>query len=357
MGITIPEHELELAKETSRPAFITLGLANDFFSWQKEYDDFMKTGVSEALANAIWILMQEHSVGVEEAKELCKDHIRNSCREYLRVKQEVESTRQVSVDLRKYLAALELSISANVIWSQYSARYNFRDDSQIHKSPKNANPHQSVKLRNGERKTGSTRTTSSYICESCKDHTAVEPKENVDDCDIFSSFPNSEADKELSLGINRVNGANGINRINGINGANGANGTNGVNKVNGVKGANGANGTNGVKGITGVNSSNGVNGISGANGANGVSGINGVKEINLANETSSDATSIADPHLGLKDVLLNRNLPRLEDNVCWYYRFVYESLWIVSNIGTKGRVGSSRIPDLATFQRGQKCCD
>ena len=357
MGITIPEHELELAKQTSRPAFVTLGLANDFFSWQKEYDDFMKTGVSEALANAIWILMQEHSVGVEEAKELCKDHIRKSCQEYLRVKHEVESTRQVSVDLRKYLAALELSISANVIWSQYSARYNFRDDSKIQKSPKNANSHQPVKSRNGERKTGSTRTTSSYICESCKDHTTVEPRENVDDCDIFSSFPNSEADKELSFGNNRVNGANGINGINGINGASGANG---VNRVNGANGANGTNGTNGVKGITEVNSFNGVNGISnvnGANGANGVSGINGVKEINLANETSSDATSIADPHLGLKDVLLNRNLPRLADDVCWYYHFVYESLWIVSNNGTKGRAGSSRILDFATFQRGQKCCD
>lgn len=128
MALTISDAEAKMSLDVTRPAYETLALANDFFSWQKEYDDFLQNAGSEDMANAVWIIMKEHAVGIDEAKRLCKDKVASSCREYLEKKKsfEMQFGDTVSPDLMRYLSALELSISGNVVWSQYSPRYNFQ---------------------------------------------------------------------------------------------------------------------------------------------------------------------------------------------------------------------------------------
>lgn len=127
MGLTISPDEAERANNITDPAYATLALANDFFSWEKEYIEFKQNPTSDDMANAIWIIMKEHSVDLEEAKKICQDKIRESCEEYVRRHREFErqATGKVSKDLLRYLAALEFSISGNVVWSQYTHRYNF----------------------------------------------------------------------------------------------------------------------------------------------------------------------------------------------------------------------------------------
>ncbi|KAL3708899.1 hypothetical protein TMatcc_002687 [Talaromyces marneffei ATCC 18224] len=105
MGLTISSDEAERANNITDPAYATLALANDYFSWEKEYIEFKENSTSEDMANAIWIIMKEHSVDLEEAKNICQDKIRESCKDYL--------------------GALEFSINGNVVWSQYTHRYNF----------------------------------------------------------------------------------------------------------------------------------------------------------------------------------------------------------------------------------------
>ncbi|RDW88454.1 fusicoccadiene synthase [Coleophoma cylindrospora] len=128
MALTISDEEANMSLNVTRPAYETLALANDFFSWQKEYDDFLRNPTSKDMANAVWIIMKEHMVGIDEAKLICKDKIASSCRQYLEGKKifETQFGNTVSLDLLKYLSALELSISGNVVWSQYSPRYNFQ---------------------------------------------------------------------------------------------------------------------------------------------------------------------------------------------------------------------------------------
>jgi fusicocca-2,10(14)-diene synthase/ophiobolin F synthase len=127
MGLTVNNKEMELTKPITEPAYATLALANDFFSWEKEYVEFQGNPKSENMANAVWIIMKEHSVDLEQAKVLCQDKIRESCEEYGRRKREFElqSADKVSIDTLRYLSALEFSISGNVVWSQYSERYHF----------------------------------------------------------------------------------------------------------------------------------------------------------------------------------------------------------------------------------------
>lgn len=127
MGLTISPDEAERANNITDPAYATLALANDYFSWEKEYIEFKQNSSSDDMANAIWIIMKEHSVDLEEAKKICQDKIRESCENYQRRKREFElqAVGKVSKDLLRYLSALEFSISGNVVWSQYTHRYNF----------------------------------------------------------------------------------------------------------------------------------------------------------------------------------------------------------------------------------------
>ena len=195
MAITISEEETELSKEITRPAFVTLGLTNDFFSWQKEYDEFLQNEKADSMANAVWILMHEHSITVEEAKDLCKKKIGDSCKEYRRLKKQYESTHKLSPDLRKYLSALELSISGNVVWSQTSPRYNFQKPRDEQKKLQKVYNKDAITQLNGHRK-GKHPKAASYVCEKCKDHSSIEVKELGNESDVFSSFPSSEADPE-----------------------------------------------------------------------------------------------------------------------------------------------------------------
>ena len=124
MALTISEDEISLIRPIAAPAYASIALANDFFSWQKEYDDFKQQSTSSYMVNAVWILMQEHSVTVEKAKQMLQTKAAEYCKEYLLLKAEFQSS-VISSDAGRYLSALELFISGNVGWSQYCPRYSF----------------------------------------------------------------------------------------------------------------------------------------------------------------------------------------------------------------------------------------
>jgi hypothetical protein len=128
MALIVSDEELGLVKEVAEHAYSTLTFANDYISWQKEYDEFCKSQGSSSMANAVWIIMKEHSVDIEVAKTMCVEMIRDSCRAFREEKERFESEfgHKVSKDLLKYLGALETAISGNVVWGQHSERYNFK---------------------------------------------------------------------------------------------------------------------------------------------------------------------------------------------------------------------------------------
>jgi fusicocca-2,10(14)-diene synthase/ophiobolin F synthase len=76
MDLAISDEEMAMMQNITEPAYSTLALANDYFSWQKEYDEFLNNSELDDMANAIWILTKEKSVGVEDAKKICHTLIR-----------------------------------------------------------------------------------------------------------------------------------------------------------------------------------------------------------------------------------------------------------------------------------------
>ena len=123
MAITIPEKESKICAELSKSACIAAGLTNDLFSWDKEYDAATRNGDAD-VPNAIWVMMGEHSITAEEAKLLCRKHIKVAIADYIQVVKDSKDNEQLSLDLRKYLEALQYSLSGNVVWSLRCPRYH-----------------------------------------------------------------------------------------------------------------------------------------------------------------------------------------------------------------------------------------
>jgi hypothetical protein len=171
MALNISNDEMGLVEEIADHAYTTLAFSNDYFSWQKEYDEFCKGGETGSVANAVGIIMTEHSVSMDDAKNVCFELIRSSCRKYYDEKKrfESESGHKVSGDLLKYLGALEMVISGNIIWSQHTERYNFKESDGT----------------DGNDETSQALTTLT-ACSSCGSSTGTVPTPNSSDLEEAS---------------------------------------------------------------------------------------------------------------------------------------------------------------------------
>ena len=123
MAITLSEAQLELCDTLMRPAWIALGLQNDFYSWDKEARSARDHGRA-CVVNAVWVLMQEYSVTESEAKRMCKEKIREVVAEYNCTVEEYRNKPELSCDMRRYLEALRYSLSGNAVWSLTCPRYH-----------------------------------------------------------------------------------------------------------------------------------------------------------------------------------------------------------------------------------------
>lgn len=123
MGISIPEEEMNLCRRLMRPAWIAAGLTNDYYSWEKEYQASLENGQTHVV-NAIWVLMREHSLTVDQAKDLCSQKIKENVAEYLLIVEENRNNEDISLDLRRYIECMQYTLSGNVVWSKLCPRYH-----------------------------------------------------------------------------------------------------------------------------------------------------------------------------------------------------------------------------------------
>ena len=122
-AITIPDHEKQACSDLCRPAWIALSLTNDLFSWDKEQRDTAKKGQTY-VSNALCVIMQEHSVSLEEAKNMCQKEIRRNVKEYLNIVERAKQENNHSVDLLRFMDGLVYSIGGNLVWSMTCPRYH-----------------------------------------------------------------------------------------------------------------------------------------------------------------------------------------------------------------------------------------
>lgn len=124
MALTIPKEELELSKQLTRPGYAAISLTNDLYSWKKERDAAKRDNLKHVV-NAIWVLMRERSMTEDEAKSVCRAKIKEYVTEFVRLVEDAKHNFSLSLDTRKYVEAIQYSLSGNLVWSLYCPRYEY----------------------------------------------------------------------------------------------------------------------------------------------------------------------------------------------------------------------------------------
>lgn len=125
MGITLTEEEDRQLESVRQPCYAALGLANDYFSFGREYVEFQASGESQTFTNSVWLHMKWQNVDVVAAKEMVKQATWRYERRFLDLCAEYRcrySSLSDHIDL--YLRALAYQISGNVVWSLNCPRYH-----------------------------------------------------------------------------------------------------------------------------------------------------------------------------------------------------------------------------------------
>ena len=114
MAISIRNEELELCLKLARPGYAAVSLTNDNYTWNKNREEAQRLGI-DYVYNAVWVIMQEQSVGEEEAKRVCAEQIRYYIKQYFQVVEQEKRCWWLSDDLKTYLEAVKASHTGNLV--------------------------------------------------------------------------------------------------------------------------------------------------------------------------------------------------------------------------------------------------
>ena len=73
--MTVTDEEFAEIEDLTYPAFATVGLTNDYFSFDREFAEREGTPTGsekEPMTNAVWLCMQWSSLDIAQAKELVR---------------------------------------------------------------------------------------------------------------------------------------------------------------------------------------------------------------------------------------------------------------------------------------------
>lgn len=125
MGVILTEEEDRQLESVRKPCYAALGLASDYFSFDREYHKLQASGESQTLTNAVWLHMKWHNVDIVAAKKMVKQAIWRYERRYLDLcADHRRENGPLSNHIDRYLRALAYQISGNVVWSLNCPRYH-----------------------------------------------------------------------------------------------------------------------------------------------------------------------------------------------------------------------------------------
>jgi hypothetical protein len=137
MGMTLTKEEDALLADIIQPCYASLALANDYFSFDREWAEAQSKPDSEQgntpkLINAVWLYMQWRGVDAAAAKRLVVEAANRYEARFLELcKRFRRDHNPLDHKLNRYLRVLSYQVSGNVVWSLNCPRYHpeYRYDS------------------------------------------------------------------------------------------------------------------------------------------------------------------------------------------------------------------------------------
>ncbi|KAI0520768.1 terpenoid synthase [Xylaria bambusicola] len=122
-AITMPEEEMDMCAELIKPGFTAACLTNDLFSYDKENEAAQAAGLG-SLVNALCVLMHEHNVSLEVAKDMCRARIKDEVAKYTRIVKETMSRNDISSGAKRFVELMQYTVSGTVVWTLECPRYH-----------------------------------------------------------------------------------------------------------------------------------------------------------------------------------------------------------------------------------------
>lgn len=134
-GMHISPEEHELVQPIIDAATRGLLLANDYFSWEREYRE-LQSGHSKRIVSAVEMFIRTRGLSIEAAKDEVKRMIIESEQEFCRLRDELCRTHPggLSPKLRRWIDCAGLAVSGNHYWCSACPRQNAWK-SQSHPGP------------------------------------------------------------------------------------------------------------------------------------------------------------------------------------------------------------------------------
>lgn len=131
MSIYISPADEDRLKNITALGYAALGLANDYFSFDREFSEReqqCRDGAEpQPMVNAVWLCTEWHNLTISDAKEMVKTETLRYESAYENAKREfLHSDPSPAESLWKYLDGLSQMIIGNIVWSLACPRYHPR---------------------------------------------------------------------------------------------------------------------------------------------------------------------------------------------------------------------------------------
>ncbi|KAL4815396.1 isoprenoid synthase domain-containing protein [Aspergillus spinulosporus] len=125
-------HDIHLTKEEkasvqhlAEAALTGCVLGNDYYSFNKEFDEHQRRGTLDRMQNAVALLMREYGYTEEEARSIVRSEIQHREREFIDGLNAWDSHAGPDcAELRRYLALVLMVTSGNMFWMSHAPRYH-----------------------------------------------------------------------------------------------------------------------------------------------------------------------------------------------------------------------------------------
>lgn len=124
LGIALTDAEHELVQPIIDAATEGLLLANDYFSWEREYRE-LQSGHSQRIVSAVELFMRTKQLSIEAAKNEVKQRIIESERQFCQRRDTLfKNQPDISLKLKRWIDCAGLAVSGNHYWCSACPRQN-----------------------------------------------------------------------------------------------------------------------------------------------------------------------------------------------------------------------------------------
>ena len=126
MGVVIPEEEKEAVRHIVEPILTNVIMINDYYSFEREYEEYIINGKKHDMRNSVWFLMQHEGLEERQAKQRVLEEALELERNYTIARRAYEESHpDMAQRIARYLDAAMFLATGAWYWATFSSRYRY----------------------------------------------------------------------------------------------------------------------------------------------------------------------------------------------------------------------------------------